>query len=245
MAILRGMPEAGADLIEIGVPFTDPAADGPTIQRAGQRALKAGGNLPGAMQMVRDFREGDDDTPVILMGYLNPILAYGPDRFCRDAEQAGVDGLIVVDMPLEESDELLPSMRAGGLDLIRLVAPTTHEDRLPLVLEEAGGFVYYVAIAGITGTRSASEEDLALAIPRVRAHTQLPIAIGFGIRTPEQAAHATQVADGAVVASALIEILAASLDDDGRARHDTVEQVLGQVRELAKATRQTKISAVA
>ncbi len=245
MAILRGMPAAGADLIEIGVPFTDPAADGPTIQRAGQRALKAGGTLPGALQMVRDFRGGDSDTPIILMGYLNPILAYGAERFCGDAEQAGVDGMIVVDMPPEESDELIPSMRAAGLDLIRLVAPTTDDRRLPLVLEGAGGFVYYVAITGITGTRSATQEDLARAIPRVRAHTDLPIAIGFGIRTPEQAAHATQVADGAVVASALIETLAASLDEHGRARHDTAARVLEQVRELSRATRQTSVSAVA
>ena len=209
MAILRGMPAAGADLIEIGVPFTDPAADGPTIQRAGQRALKAGGTLEGVLAMVRDFRGAENDTPVVLMGYLNPILAYGADRFCQDAERSGVDGLIVVDMPPEESDELTPYIEAGGLDLIRLVAPTTNDTRLPRVLEGAGGFVYYVAITGITGTRSATAEDLACAIPCVRAHTDLPIAIGFGVRTPDQAAQAGQVADAAVVASALIETLEA------------------------------------
>ena len=241
MAILRGMPAAGADLIEIGVPFTDPAADGPTIQRAGQRALKAGGTLDGTLAMVRDFRAGDGDTPVVLMGYLNPILAYGAGRFCADAEGAGVDGLIVVDMPPEESGELMPSLRAGGLDLIRLVAPTTDDARLPLVLDGAGGFVYYVAITGITGTRSASAEDLARAIPRVRAHTDLPIAIGFGVRSPEQAAQAGQVADAAVVASALIETLAASLDEAGRARPDTASRVLDQVRGLAEAMRRARV----
>ncbi len=244
-AILHGLPAAGADLIEIGVPFTDPAADGPTIQRAGQRALKAGGSMPGTLDMVQAFRQEDDKTPVILMGYLNPILAYGPEAFCQRAQESGVDGLIVVDMPAEEADELLPVMAAAGLDLIRLVAPTTDDARLPLVLEGAGGFVYYVAIAGITGTRSASSEDLALAIPRVRAHTDLPVAIGFGVRTPEQAAQAVRVADAAVVASVLIETLAASLDEEGRARPDTARQVLDQVRGLADAIRGARVEAAA
>ncbi len=238
-AILRGLPAAGADLIEIGVPFTDPAADGPTIQRAGQRALKGGGTLEGVLAMVKEFRDADIGTPIVLMGYLNPILAYGVARFCSDAEQSGVDGLIVVDMPPEESDELLPHMRNGSLDLIRLVAPTTDDARLPYVLKDATGFVYYVAIAGITGTRSASGQELAQAIPRIRAHTELPIAIGFGIRSPEQAAQAAQVADGAVVASALIETLVGSLDEHGRAQPGTVELVLDQVRSLAAAVRKT------
>ena len=244
-AILHGLPAAGADLIEIGVPFTDPAADGPTIQRAGQRALKAGGSMPGALDMVKAFREADDETPVVLMGYINPILAYGPEAFCRRAQESGVDGLIVVDMPAEEADELIPTMTAAGLDLIRLVAPTTDDARLPVVLGEAGGFVYYVAIAGITGTRSAAAEDLALAIPRVRAHTDLPIAIGFGVRTPEQAAQAVRVADAAVVASVLIETLAASLDEEGRAAPDTARQVLDQVRGLADAIRGARVEAAA
>jgi tryptophan synthase alpha chain len=235
LAILRGMPGAGADLIEIGVPFTDPAADGPTVQKAGQRALKAGGTLAGALAMVRDFRRDDDETPIVLMGYLNPILAYGPDRFCEDARTSGVDGLIVVDMPPEEADELEPF--AGGLDMIRLVAPTTHDQRMPLVLRGAGGFIYYVAITGITGTRSADAADLARAIPRVRAHTDLPIAIGFGVRTPAQAAEAVRVADGAVVASALIEILAATLDAEDRATPRTVRAVLDGVRALAEGVR--------
>ena len=237
LAILRGMPAAGADLIEIGVPFTDPAADGPTIQRAGQRALKAGGSLSGALAMVRDFRTQDHDTPIVLMGYLNPILAYGVERFCQDAEATGVDGLIVVDMPPEESDELTPHMQGRTLDLIRLVAPTTDDARLLLVLHGAGGFVYYVAIAGITGTRSATVDDLARAIPRIRAVTDLPIAIGFGVRTPEQASEAARIADGAVVASALIETLVKSLDAAGCATPGTVEQVLEHVRELAQAIR--------
>ncbi len=245
MAILRGLVGAGADLIEIGVPFTDPAADGPTIQRAGQRALAAGGTMPGTLDMVREFRAGDDATPIVLMGYLNPILAYGPARFCADAAQAGVDGLIVVDMPSEEVDELGAEIEAAGLDLIRLVAPTTDDARLPLVVGTASGFVYYVAIAGITGTRSASARDLELAIPRVRAHTKLPIAIGFGVRTPEQAAQATQVADGVVVASVLIETLVASLDEHGRAQPHTVVRVLDQVRELAAAIRTARQEAVA
>ncbi|MGI4800506.1 MAG: tryptophan synthase subunit alpha [Janthinobacterium lividum] len=238
-AILRGLPAAGADLIEIGVPFTDPAADGPIIQRAGQRALKSGATLEGTLTMVENFRNADTETPIVLMGYLNPVLAYGVARFCADAERCGVDGLIVVDMPAEEADELLPHMRQGGLDLIRLVAPTTDDARLPFVLNEATGFVYYVAIAGITGTRSASGQELAQAIPRVRAHTTLPIAIGFGIRRPDQVAQAVQIADGAVVASALIETLAASLDENGRPQAGTVDLVLDQVRSLAAAARGT------
>ena len=239
LAILRGMPGAGADLIEIGVPFTDPAADGPTVQKAGQRALKAGGSLTGALAMVRDFRREDDETPLVLMGYLNPILAYGPERFCEAARESGVDGLIVVDMPPEEAEELRPY--AQGLDMIRLVAPTTLENRLPLVLDGAGGFIYYVAITGITGTRSAELADLSAAIPRVRATTDLPIAIGFGVRTPAQAADAVRVADGAVVASSLIEILAGTLDAEGRATPGTVRAVLDGVRALAEGVRGVRL----
>ena len=241
----RGRPEAGADLSEIGVPSTDPAADGPTIQRAGQRALKAGGSLPGTLGMVRDFRRADDDTPLVLMGYLNPILAYGPERFCRDAAVAGVDGLIVVDMPPEEADELAGPIAAERLDLIRLVAPTTDDARLPQVLDGAGGFVYYVAIAGITGTRSAAAEELVRTIPRVRAKTGLPIALGFGIRTPEQAAQAVQIADAAVVGSALLDTLAASLDEQGHAQPDTVPRVLDQVRNIAAAMRGARVGVAA
>lgn len=236
LAILRGMPGAGADLIEVGVPFSDPMADGPIVQLAGQRALKAGGTLAGALAMVRDFRKDDGDTPIILMGYFNPIMSYGVERFAVDAAASGVDGLIVVDVPPEEADVLEPAV-AQGLDIIRLVAPTTDDTRLPKVLNGSSGFIYYVAIAGITGTRSAEAGALAEAIPRLRKFTDLPIAIGFGVRTPQQAAEAATVADGAVVASALIETLAKSLDENGRARPNTVRLVLDQVRELSYAVR--------
>ncbi|MGG5886778.1 tryptophan synthase subunit alpha [Falsiroseomonas sp. HC035] len=237
MAILRGMPGAGADLIEIGMPFTDPMADGPTVQKAGQRGLKAGATLAGTLGMVADFRQDDAETPVILMGYFNPILSYGVPRFCVDAAAAGVDGLIIVDVPPEEADEIAPDATANGLDLIRLVAPTTAEDRLPKVLSATTGFVYYVAITGITGTRSASTDDLAAAIPRVRKHTDLPIAIGFGVRTPEQAGEAARIGDAAVVASALLDGMLATLDAEGRATPATVPTVLDQVRKLAEAVR--------
>jgi tryptophan synthase alpha chain len=237
MALLRGMPSAGADLIEIGMPFTDPMADGPIIQAAGKRGLVAGVKVRFVLGMVEAFRREDHTTPIVLMGYLNPILSYGPEKFCVDAAKAGVDGLIIVDLPTEEADLLLPHSNANGLDFIRLVAPTTDDARLPHVLNGSSGFVYYVSITGITGTRSASAEHLAEAIPRIRKATDLPIAIGFGVRTPEQARNAACVADGAVVASALIETLAANLDGHGHARAGAVEKVLGQVRELAAAVR--------
>ena len=243
MAILRGMPGAGADLIEIGMPFTDPMADGPTIQAAGLRGLKAGATLARTLAMVQDFRLDDADTPVVLMGYLNPIASYGPQRFCEDAAAAGVDGLIVVDLPTEEADLLAGHAQAHSLDIIRLVAPTTDDTRLPLVLQGSSGFVYYVSITGITGTRSASAESLAAAIPRVRAVTDLPIAIGFGVRTPAQAAEAVRLADAAVVASALIDTLSASLDADGRAAPDTAARVLDQVRALADGVRNARVPA--
>ena len=237
MEILRGMPAAGADLIEIGMPFTDPMADGPIVQAAGKRGLKAGVKVRDVLTMVREFRREDEATPVILMGYLNPILSYGPEIFCADAAVAGVDGLIVVDLPPEESDMLLPFAQANGIDVIRLVAPTTDDRRLPLVMAGSSGFVYYVSITGITGTRSATSEHLSQAIPRVRKATDLPIAIGFGVRTPAQAAEASRIADAAVVASALIETLSHHLDDDGNARPDAAAAVLEQVRELAAAVR--------
>jgi tryptophan synthase alpha chain len=240
MAILRGLPAAGADLIEVGVPFSDPMADGPSIQKSAQRALKAGATTAGVLGMVREFREEQQDTPVVLMGYYNPMLSYGVERFCADAAAAGVDGLIVVDVPPEEADEIEPHTKAHGLDLIRLVAPTTDEARLPHVLAATSGFVYYVSITGITGTRSASSGDLAAAVPRVRRHTDLPLAIGFGIRTPQQAAEAARVADAAVVGSALVDTIAASLDEEGRARPETARQVLAQVRQLADAVREAR-----
>ncbi len=240
MKILAGMPAAGADLIEIGMPFTDPMADGPTIQLAGRRGLAAGATLANTLAMVSDFRRADDTTPIVLMGYLNPILAYGEQRFCTDAASAGVDGLIVVDLPPEEADLLTGHAAAASLDIIRLIAPTTDDRRLTTVLQGSSGFVYYVSITGITGTRTASANELAAAIPRLRRATDLPIAVGFGVRTPAQAAAAVRDADAAVVASALIDTLAASLDAQGRAAPDTVERVLAQIRGLAAAVRHAR-----
>ena len=240
-AILNGMPGAGADLIEIGCPFTDPMADGLTIQLAGRRALDAGATMKHTLQMVRDYRQGDADTPIILMGYLNPILSYGVEAFCADGARAGIDGLIVVDLPSEEADLILPHAAANGLDIIRLIAPTTDDARLPLVLNGSSGFVYYVSITGITGTRTASADELADAIPRIRRATDLPIAVGFGVRTPAQAAGAVKHADGAVVASALIDIVKADLDaNGGKPKPDTVAKVLAQVRALAEGVRSAR-----
>ncbi|HEY0421947.1 MAG TPA: tryptophan synthase subunit alpha, partial [Rhodopila sp.] len=207
------------------------------IQAAGKRGLAAGVKVGNVLTMVRDFRMEDAATPVVLMGYLNPILSYGPERFCSDAAAAGVDGLIIVDLPTEEADLLLPHSNASGLDFIRLIAPTTDDERLPHVLNGSSGFVYYVSITGITGTSSATAEHLEAAIPRLRKATPLPIAIGFGVRTPEQAATASRVADAAVVASALIDTLSANLDADGRPLPGAVGKVLDQVRALAAAVR--------
>jgi len=242
-ALLAGLPEAGADLIEIGVPFSDPMADGPIIQAAGRRALTAGATLRRTLAMVRDFRAGNSETPVILMGYLNPILSYGTEPFARDAAASGVDGLIVVDLPTEEADLLLPYAKANGLDVIRLVAPTTDDARLPKVLEGSSGFVYYVSITGITGTRSATSAELAANLPRLRRVTDLPIAVGFGVKTPSQAAEVVRLADAAVVASSLIATLAASLDENGRAQQDTVARVLADVRALAEGVRDARVAA--
>jgi tryptophan synthase alpha chain len=237
LAIFRGLPAAGADIIEMGVPFTDPMADGPSIQRAGLRALKAGATVDGVLGVVRDVRRTENETPIVLMGYYNPLLSYGLERFCADAAAAGVDGLIIVDVPPEEADEVEPHTRANGLDLIRLIAPTTEEARLPRVLGATTGFIYYVAITGITGTRSADYASLAPAIRTLKRHTDLPVAIGFGIRTPAQAAEAAGIADGAVVGTQLVDTLAASLDEQGRATSRTVDAVLEQVRALGGAVR--------
>ena len=232
LTLLHGMVENGADIIEIGMPFTDPMADGPTIQAAGRRGLLAGATLHGVLGLVEDFRRGNH-TPLVLMGYLNPILAYGVERFCADAAMVGVDGLIVVDLPTEEADLLLPDAAKNGLDVIRLVAPTTSDERLPLVLAGSSGFVYYVSITGITGTRTASAADLARDIPRIRAATDLPIAVGFGVRTPEQAAIVAQHADAAIVASALIETLC----------RENVAAVLRDVKALADGVRGARVAA--
>jgi tryptophan synthase alpha chain len=237
MALLRGMPGAGADLIEVGIPFTDPMADGPIVQAAGKRALKAGVKVRHVLTMVREFRREDDATPIILMGYLNPVLSYGTERFCLDAAAAGVDGLIMVDLPTEEADMLMPPATAHGIDIIRLVAPTTDDQRLPLVLNGSSGFVYYVSIIGITGTRSTTAEHLGEAIPRIRHATGLPIAVGFGVRSPTQAAEAVRLADAAVVGSALCSTIEANL---GSAK--LVGAVLDQVRELAASVRGARVS---
>ncbi len=244
-ALLAGMAARGADIIEIGMPFTDPMADGPTIQQAGRRALAGGATVAGTLGLVREFRAANDTVPLVLMGYLNPILSYGVARFTADAAAAGVDGLIVVDLPTEETDLMLADVRANGLDLIRLVAPTTSDARLPVVLKDSSGFVYYVSITGITGTRTASAADLARDIPRLRAATSLPIAVGFGVRTPEQAAIVARHADGAVVASALIDRMAAGLDDQGKASAALIATVLDDVTALAAAMRRERVTVLA
>ena len=236
-AILGDLPKAGADLIEIGVPFSDPMADGPAIQAAGQRALKAGMTLRKTLAIVREFRVRDHDTPIVLMGYYNPIYRYGGSKFCADAVAAGVDGLITVDLPPEEEAELYDHARAAGLDTISLTAPTTDEDRMPVVLGHARGFVYHVAIAGITGTKSAAVSNVADMVARIRSHTKLPVAVGFGIKTPEQAAEIARVADAAVVGSALVSRVASMLDEKDRARPGLVEAVLADVAALAKGVR--------
>jgi tryptophan synthase alpha chain len=239
--LFTGLPSAGADLIEIGMPFSDPMADGPVIQEAGRRALKQGMTLRRALRMVRELRRADDSTPVVLMGYYNPIYRYGPEAFARDAVAAGVDGVIVVDLPPEEDAELTLPARAVGLDLIRLATPTSDDGRLPRIVEHASGFIYYVAIAGTTGTRSADSAGVAAAVSRLRRFTRLPIAVGFGIRTPEQAAAVARSADAAVVGSALVQRLALNLDLDGRARPGMVDAVLADVRALAAGVRAARM----
>ena len=238
--ILEGLPGAGADVIEIGMPFSDPMADGPAIQASSLRALKAGQTLKKTIGMVARFRKADRDTPIVLMGYFNPIYSHGVAKFLKDARAAGVDGLIVVDTPIEEEDELGGPARAAGLDFIQLVAPTTGEERLPKVLARASGFVYYVSITGITGTRSAAVSDVAAAVRRIRRHTRLPIAVGFGIRTPKQAGEIARIADAAVVGSALIDVIAGGLDKSGRTKKGLGRRVLGLVKRLARGVRGAK-----
>ena len=235
--ILDGIAEAGADLIEIGVPFSDPMADGPAIQASSLRAIKGGMTLRKTLAMVAEFRKKDNETPIVLMGYYNPIYIYGVDSFLVDAKKAGVDGLIVVDLPPEEEGELcLPALEAG-INFIYLTAPTTTNARLPRVLEHASGFIYFVSITGITGTRSAQATDVAGHVGRIRAMTDLPVAVGFGIRTPEQAAKIASVADAAVVGSALVDQITANLDDNAKPGPGTVDAVLGLVRSLAEGVR--------
>jgi len=234
LALLRAIPAAGADVVELGMPFTDPMADGPAIQISSQRALKAGQTLKNTLEMVRAFRQADDETPLVLMGYYNPIYIYGVDRFLRDAKSAGVDGLIVVDLPPEEDEELcLPALKAG-VNFIRLATPTTDDKRLPAVLANTSGFVYYVSITGITTPDPAK---VAAAVARIKRHTKLPVAVGFGVRTAEQAAVIAAGADGVVVGSALVNALKASLDGDDKVTAKTVTVVVNLVAELARGVR--------
>jgi tryptophan synthase alpha chain len=234
LEIIKGLPKAGADIVEFGMPFTDPMADGPAIQAAGLRALKNGQTTRKTLAMVRDFRKSDDATPVVLMGYYNPIYAYGVDRFLTDAKSAGVDGLIIVDLPPEEDDELcLPAMKAG-INFIRLATPTTDEKRAPAVLKNTSGFVYYVSVLGITGTKTPDLANVKANVTRLKRHTQLPIAVGFGVKTAEQARAIAQDADGVVVGTALVNAVRDTLTPDGSATPKTVAAVHGLVSEIAR-----------
>lgn len=232
LAIVKGLPEAGADIIEIGLPFTDPMADGPAIQQAGLRALAAGATLKSTLQLILEFRKTNDETPIVLMGYYNPIYAYGVDTFLVDAKAAGVDGLIVVDLPSEEDEELcIPALNAG-LNFIRLATPTTDDKRLPRVLANSSGFLYYVSIAGTTGAAAPSPSDVDKALTRIRKTAELPIAVGFGIRSGAQAAEIAKIADGAVVGTALVEQVALGSDDA-----NAVERVLAVASEISSGIR--------
>jgi tryptophan synthase alpha chain len=243
LAIVKALPQAGADILEIGMPFTDPMADGPSIQAAGLRALKAGMTLKKTLAMVRAFREGDNTTPLVLMGYYNPIYIYGVDKFLSDAKSAGVDGLIIVDLPPEEDSELcMPALKAG-LNFIRLATPTTDDKRLPAVLANTSGFVYYVSITGITGAAAADSKMVGEAVARIKRHTNLPVCVGFGIRTSEAARAIAERANGAVVGTALVDALRGSLDAEGRATAKTVDAVADLAASLAQGVRGAKQAA--
>lgn len=232
LSILKGLPDAGADVIELGMPFTDPMADGPAIQLANIRALAGKQGMQQTLQMVREFRAGNQSTPLVLMGYYNPIFVYGVERFIADAKEAGVDGLIVVDLPPEHNDELCEPAQSAGMDFIRLTTPTTDDDRLPTVLAGSSGFVYYVSVAGVTGAGAATLDHVEEAVTRLRRHTDLPVCIGFGIRTPQHAAEVARRAEGAVVGSALIDKIA-----EAKSPQQAIDGVLGLCRELAEGVR--------
>jgi tryptophan synthase alpha chain len=236
-AILAGLPAAGADIIELGMPFSDPAADGPAIEAASVRALAAGASMKRTLEMVAGFRKSDDATPIVLMGYFNPLYAYGIESFLDDAVAAGVDGLIIVDLPPEEEAELTLPAAKREIHLIRLVAPTSGPERLKLLFRECGGFVYYIAIAGITGAGGAAIGDTEDALARLRRETGLPIAVGFGIKTPGDAAQVARTADAAVVGSAIVAVVAENLDDHGRPQPGLVDKVLDFVGQLADSVR--------
>jgi len=237
LAILRALPAAGADVIELGMPFTDPMADGPAIQLSSQRALKRGQSMRRTLDMVRAFRRGEQGVPIVLMGYYNPVYIYGVDRFLADARDAGVDGLIIVDLPPEEDAELCLPALAAGLNFIRLATPTTDERRLPAVLAHTSGFVYYVSITGITGAAMPDTGRTVAAVERIKRHCRLPVAVGFGVRNPEQAAAIARAADGVVVGSALVNALKATLDSDDKATPATPSAVTDLVAELARGVR--------
>jgi len=237
LALVKALPSAGADVIELGMPFSDPMADGPAVQWSSMRALQSGMTLKKTLALVSEFREGNAETPIVLMGYYNPIYVYGVEKFLADALVAGVDGLIVVDLPPEEDAELcLPALKAG-LNFIRLATPTTDDRRLPKVLQNTSGFVYYVSINGITGTATPDFSQVAAAVGRIKKHTALPVAVGFGVKTPEHAAAIAKGADGVVVGSALVELIRTSLDADGKATEKTVSAVTDLVSSLAGAVR--------
>jgi|TARA_B100002051_G_scaffold268240_2_gene297810 tryptophan synthase alpha chain len=243
LGILKGLPGAGADVIELGMPFTDPMADGPSIQASSQRALRNGASMKKTLELVRRFRESDNETPIVLMGYYNPIYHMGVETFLGRAIEAGVDGLIVVDLPPEEDDELcVPAMKAG-LNFIRLATPTTDDKRLPAVLANTSGFVYYVSITGITGSASPQARNVEAAVKRIKGHTDLPVAVGFGIKTPEQAAEIARAADGAVVGSAIVDAIAREIGEDGKVRNGAVERVLEFVGKLAAGVHAARAAA--
>ena len=235
--ILLGLPEAGADLIELGMPFSDPMADGPAIQASSLRALNAGADMGRTLALVRSFRAQDEETPIVLMGYYNPIYSYGVEKFLTDARSAGVDGLIVVDLPPEEDGELCVPALEAGLNFIRLATPTTDDERLPTVLQNTSGFVYYVSVLGITGTKSAAEAEVKQAVERLRRHTDLPIAVGFGIKTAETVAEIASPADASVVGSAIVQRIADDLDKNGRPSAGLVDAIHNMVRELSSGLR--------
>ncbi|QKV19792.1 tryptophan synthase subunit alpha [Oricola thermophila] len=243
LAILKRLPAAGADVVELGMPFSDPMADGPAIQAAGLRALKAGQTLEKTLDMVRAFREEDTDTPIVLMGYYNPIYVYGVDRFLADAKAAGVDGLIIVDLPPEMDEELCLPALAADINFIRLATPTTDDKRLPKVLANTSGFVYYVSMTGITGGAIASTSAVADAVNRIKRHTDLPVCVGFGVKTAEQARTIGRDADGVVVGTAIVQAVANTLDNENRATGDTVEAVATLVGGLAAGVRGARLEA--
>jgi len=243
LEILKGLPKAGADLIEIGMPFSDPMADGPAIQLAGQRALKGGMTLAKTLEMVTEFRKTENDTPIVLMGYYNPIYIYGNEQFLEDAKTAGVDGLIIVDVPPEADNELCLPAKEKGINFIRLATPTTDEKRLPRVLENTSGFLYYVSITGITGAAAPDPNKVAASVAAIKQSTDIPVAVGFGVRTAAQAADIGKGADGVVVGSALVGAIAETLNADGKATDATVKAVLDLVSDLASGVRSVHKSA--